>query len=73
MADDVSTPPPTLTPEAAKAAIDADRAARVEAAEKAIEAVLQAHRCHLAVWVECRIGADGITRHAPGFRVEALP
>lgn len=70
MADD-TMPPQVPTPEAALAALEADRAARVRRATDAVQAALDASNCILAVWVDVSIGPDGVTRHTPGLEVRA--
>lgn len=70
MADD--TPPSTPSPEAALAALKADRDARRKAVLDAIQAALKANRCEMVLGITAEVGGDGITRHAPTWDVEAL-
>lgn len=70
MADD--TPPATPSPEAALAALKADRDARHKAALDAIRAALEANRCEMVMGVVAEYGADGVTRHRPTWTLEAL-
>ena len=69
MADDA--PPSTPTPEAALAALEADRAARQKAALEAIRAALEANRVEMVMGIVAECGPDGITRHRPTWALEA--
>jgi len=70
MADD--TPPSTPSPEAALAALKADRDARRKAVLDALRTALEANRCELVASVLAECGPDGVTRHRPAWDVEAL-